>query len=656
MKNYLNIVFALLLSLTCISLSATSLVTEDFSQLPDVSRLILSPDGKKLASTIRINVDKTQGVAVQIVNLETKEKKISLFTDNSEYFFNWIGWKDNKTLMVAVFTPSERSTQIGLQTVKYKTRDHDLMLIDTETDQIIRPVSSKFLNRYKIRPSVRNWIVDSLPDDPDHILMEFPGFDRGLMRDAVVYKFNIKTQQASLYQEAKTDVGYWLTDQQHRVRIGQHYKNGEVTTQVKDVDSGKWRELWPYKVFSEQELDALGFGVDPNELYIRAYHNKRQAIFKVNLKDPDLKRELVIEDQKYDVKGRLIYSPVTKAVIGVSSMEEGGTHFFDKDLQGLQVKIDKAIPGSRNYIYSLSDDLKKFLVFSTSSTDSGTYYLGQTNPVKLDAVAYSYKKLTPELMSNVRRVEYVARDGLKIEAYLTLPKNGSQKNLPTLMFPHGGPHARDNDAFDYWAQFFANKGYAVLQMNFRGSDGQGIELRNAGLKNWGKEMQDDIEDGARKLIADGIADPKAISIVGASYGGYASLMGIVKTPDFYRCAISVNGVSNVYDLVKDRRAFWLSYNVVDEQIGNDNATLKAISPVNFADKIKAPVLLVHGTDDRQVEIKHSYQMRDALQKAGKDVTFVELPSEDHFLLNEKNRIDTFRAMDQFLDRCMPVKR
>jgi len=339
----------------------------------------------------------------------------------------------------------------------------------------------------------------------------------------------------------------------------------------------------------------------------------------------------------------------------VSSMEQGGTHFFDKGLQALQAKIDKAIPGNRNYIYSISDDQQKFLVFSTSSTDSGTYYLGQTNPIKLDAMAYSYKKLVPDSLSKTRRIEYKARDGLTIEAYLTTPKNKPAKNLPTLVFPHGGPIARDNDAFDYWAQFFANKGYAVLQMNFRGSDGQGIELRNAGLKNWGKEMQDDIEDGARKLIADGIADPNAIAIVGASYGGYAALMGVVKTPDFYRCAISVNGVANVFDLVKDNRAFWRSYNVVDEQIGNDNATLKSISPVNFADKIKVPVLLVHGTDDRQVEIKHSYQMRDALQKAKKDVTFLELPNEDHYLLNEKNRIDTFRAMDTFLNRCLPVK-
>ncbi|WP_062060132.1 alpha/beta hydrolase family protein [Cellvibrio sp. OA-2007] len=583
--------------------------------------------------------------------------KIALFTDNSKFFMRWLSWKDNKTLLVGVFSPSERDTVVNAQRVRFKTRDFHLMIIDTETGEVTEPFTRTFLRRYNVLPPIRDYVVDTLPNDPEHILMQMPGVDIGYWREPIVYKVNIKTQKASVYHPAQKEVSDWITDQHHQVRLGHaNDDKGIQSTKVLDANSGNWRELWPYSIFSEERVEALGFDKDPNVLYIRAYHQKRLAIFKVNLKDPDLKRELVLADPTYDVKGHLIYSPLNDAVIGVTSMEQGGTYFFDKELQTLQTKIDKAIPGNRNYIYSITDDQQKFLVFSTSSTDSGTYYLGQTNPIKLEAVAYSYKKLVPEVLSKTEQIEYKARDGLKIEAYLTTPKNQPAKNLPTLLFPHGGPISRDNDAFDYWTQFFVNKGYAVLQMNFRGSDGQGIELRNAGLKNWGKEMQDDIEDGARKLIADGIADPNAIAIVGASYGGYAALMGVVKTPDFYRCAISVNGVSNVFDLVKDNRAFWRSYNVVDEQIGNDNSTLRAISPVNFADKIKVPVLLVHGTDDRQVKIQQSYEMRDALQKAKKEVTFLELPSEDHYLLNEKNRIDTFRAMDTFLDQCLPVKK
>lgn len=589
------------------------------------------------------------------MDLDTKKTKLMLFSDNSKFFFKWIGWKDDTTLMASVFKPAERDAWLGTQTVRFKTRDHDLMLINTETEEVTQPVTRNFLKRYKVTPSVRDWVVDSLYDDPDHILMAFPGIDSGLMRDVVVYKVNIKNKRLTVYHQSKANIHNWMTDQQHRVRVGVFTKDDEVSTYIYDLDSKKWNSYWPYKILSEDQVDPLGFGKDPNEFYIRAYHQSRQAIFKINLKDPELKRELVLADPNYDVKGHLVYSPIDGEVVGVSAMAEGGTHFFNEKMQGLQEKINKAIPNHRNYIYSASADLSKFLVFSSSNTDSGTFYLGQTNPIKLDAIAYSYKKLSPQLMSDSKIIRYKARDGLPIEAVLTLPKNGEQKNLPTLMFPHGGPMARDTGGYDYWAQFFANKGYAVLQMNFRGSDGQGIELRNAGLKNWGKEMQDDVEDGARQLIADGIADPKAIGIVGSSYGGYAALMGVVKTPDFYRCAISVNGVANVYDLVKSNRVFWRGYNVIDDLVGNDNANLRAISPVNFADKIKAPVLLVHGTDDRQVEIKHSYEMRDALLKAKKDVTFVELPSEDHYLLNEKNRVDTFRAMDSFLDKCMPIK-
>jgi dipeptidyl aminopeptidase/acylaminoacyl peptidase len=652
---FLFLIFSASLFISVSAFASTRLKAEDFSQLPDVGNLALSPSGKKLASTVRVSVGDTQGVAVQVMDLGTKKSKMVLFSDNSKFFFKWIEWKDDTTLMASVFTPAERDAWINMQSVRFKTRDHELMLINTETDTVTQPVTSKFLKRYKITPSVRDWVVDALYDDPEHILMAFPGSDNGFMRDTVVYKINVKTRKATVYHQSKANINTWMTDQQHHVRVGTFTKDDEISTLVYDLDTKKWKSYWPYKIFSSDQVDPLGFGKNPNELYVRAYHQSRQAIFKVNLKDPELKRELVLADPNYDVKGHLVYSPINGDVIGVSAMADGGTHFFDKQMQSLQAKINKAIPGHRNYIYSMTGDLRYFLVFSSSSTDSGTYYLGQTNPVKLDAIAYSYKKLLPELMSTTQKFQYNARDGLMIEAFLTLPKTGEQKNLPTLIFPHGGPIARDSETFDYWTQFFTNKGYAVLRMNFRGSDGQGIEFRNAGLKNWGKEMQDDVEDGARKLIADGIADPNAIGIVGASYGGYAALMGVVKTPDFYRCAISVNGVANVFDLVKDNRAFWRGYNVVDEQIGNDNSNLRAISPVNFADKIKAPVLLVHGTDDRQVDIKHSYQMRDALQKAKKEVTFVELPSEDHYLMNEKNRMDTFKAMDSFLDRCMPVK-
>lgn len=190
-------------------------------------------------------------------------------------------------------------------------------------------------------------------------------------------------------------------------------------------------------------------------------------------------------------------------------------------------------------------------------------------------------------------------------------------------------------------------------MNFRGSSGYGYDFMQAGLKNWGQAMQDDVEDGVRHLIKEGIADPEQICIVGASYGGYAALMGAIKSPDLYRCAISIAGVTDVHYLVNSHRRY-TNYEVVKEQIGSKRSELKDASPVNHVEKIAVPVLLVHGTEDRSVRVKHSRKMARRLEKAKKEVEYVELDGGDHYLSNENHRIATFKAMDQFLKTHLPV--
>ncbi|MDO3387646.1 prolyl oligopeptidase family serine peptidase [Gilvimarinus sp. SDUM040013] len=641
----------LLLSLFTLGAAAAP-TTDQFGQLPDVDKLRLSPDGNKVASVLRLETEELSGQAVQISSTENDEREIVLFTDNTEFFLHSVGWKDSRHLLVTVFSPSERDKQVGGMRAKFKTRDFSLMVVDSENGEIYKPFSNAFVNRYVVRPSNFNTVIDTLPDDPDHILMEIPSINNGFAGAPTVSKVNFKTQAVTVVQDAMPWVSGWVTDRQHRVRLARKYDDGIATTLVKDIDSGKWRELWPHEIFAEDAVDALGFGSDPNILYVSAYHNDMRSVFRVNLKDSELKKELVLHREEYDIGGHLIYSPKTDEVIGISSQEMGGTHFFDEKLHKLKKVVNGALKDTYNFIFSMTDSLDKFLVYSVSDVESGTFFLGQLDPVKLEAIAYRYRNLQPGDMSPTERITYQSRDGLDIEGFLTTPKGKEAKNLPTVVFPHGGPMYHNSHTFDYMTQFMVSKGFAVLRMNFRGSTGKGVAFRNAGLKNWGKEMQDDVQDGALYLIEKGIADPARMATVGASYGGYASLMGVVKTPDFYQCAISINGVSNVYDLVKDNRQFWRTDNVVDKQIGNDNAELKSISPVNYADKVKVPVLIIHGTDDRQVPIKHGEQMRDALLKEDKDVEYLELENEDHFLLNESNRIATLRAMDEFLSGCL----
>lgn len=620
---------------------------EHFAQLPDVSNISLSPNGKKIASLVRVDIPGQKGIAAQVKDLESGKSSIVLFSDNTTYVIYSLYWKDDKTLLAHGFAPLEQASWGHGQPAKYKIRATRLLFVNAETGEVTKPFTTMFLSQFRTAPASLDYVVDRLVDDPDHVLMAVQG---------AIYKVNIHNGVARPHRDQPKFFFAGYTDRQHRLRAGYHLDGKKFTLKFLDIESDKWRDLTSFEgVFSQDELAILGFSEDPNELFVNAYHNDRRAVFRINLKDPALKKELVLADEHYDVTGGLIYSHKLKKLIGVSGGEEAKTLFFDEKFKEINAKVDKAIPHAKNYMYSFNDDLSKFLVYSTGPTESGTYYLGQTSPLKIDAIAYRYQKLTPDVLNPVRKLRYKARDGLEIEAFLTLPKGRPEKKLPTLMFPHGGPIARDSEAFDYWAQFFASKGYAVLQMNFRGSAGQGFSHMQAGLKKWGKEMQDDVEDGARYLIDQGIADRDRIAIVGASYGGYAALMGTVRTPDFYKCAISVAGVSDVYELVQEHRVFWRSYNVVDEQIGTGKSFLKEISPINHVDKIKVPILLIHGESDRQVEPMHSTEMRDRLQKAGKPVEFLLLPDEDHYLSIEKNRVDAFKAMDGFLDKCLPVK-
>jgi dipeptidyl aminopeptidase/acylaminoacyl peptidase len=254
------------------------------------------------------------------------------------------------------------------------------------------------------------------------------------------------------------------------------------------------------------------------------------------------------------------------------------------------------------------------------------------------------------------KVSIKVRDGLQLPGYLTLPRGVEPKNLPMVLLVHGGPQSNDSGDFDTWPQFLANRGYAVLQVNFRGSAGFGHELMSAGLKRWGREMQDDLADATQWAIARGTADPRRICIVGASYGGYAALMGVAKMPDLYRCAFSFAGVTDVYELGRDQGNY-TNKEVFDKQIGSlelERDRLKAISPVTVAKQIKVPVLLMHGTQDRSVVFYQGAIMDEALTAAGVPHRFVKQDLGDHNLSIYQHRLQFFTELEKFLAENLGV--
>lgn len=255
-------------------------------------------------------------------------------------------------------------------------------------------------------------------------------------------------------------------------------------------------------------------------------------------------------------------------------------------------------------------------------------------------------------MAEMKPITYQSRDGLTIHGYLTLPVGKDPKNLPVVVNPHGGPWYRDSWGFNPEIQFMANRGFAVLQMNFRGSTGYGREFWEASFKEWGGKMQDDISDGVAWLIEEGIADPERIAIYGGSYGGYATLAGVCFTPDLYACAIDYVGVSNLFTFMKTIPPYWKPYlDMMHEMVGDpvkDSAAMVAASPVFHVDKIIAPLFVAQGAKDPRVNIEESNQIVDALKARGIEVEYMVKDNEGHGFSNEENRFDFYEAMEKFL--------
>jgi dipeptidyl aminopeptidase/acylaminoacyl peptidase len=254
----------------------------------------------------------------------------------------------------------------------------------------------------------------------------------------------------------------------------------------------------------------------------------------------------------------------------------------------------------------------------------------------------------------MKPIEYQSRDGLTIHGYLTLPLGREAKNLPAVVNPHGGPWARDTWGFNPEVQFLANRGYAVLQMNFRGSTGYGRKFWEASFKQWGQKMQDDITDGVQWLVKQGIADPKRIAIYGGSYGGYATLAGVTFTPDLYAAAVDYVGVANMFTFLNTIPPYWKPFlDMFHDMVGDpekDKAMMAAVSPVMHADKIKTPLFVAQGAHDPRVNKAESDQMVEALKKRGVDVEYMVKENEGHGFHNEENRFDFYEAMEKFLDK------
>ena len=360
----------------------------------------------------------------------------------------------------------------------------------------------------------------------------------------------------------------------------------------------------------------------------------------------------------------LIHDPASWALIGAAGLvgDDYRYSFYEPRADAVWKAVIKAYPATdRVHLVSWSHDRRKIVVLVDSPVDGPAYALVDLDRKAADWLGAEYGAVQPADISEVRAISYKAADGLTITGYLTLPRGREARDLPLVVLPHGGPAARDTPGFDWWAQALASRGYAVLQPNFRGSAGLGVDVLEAGYGEWGRKMQTDLSDGVRDLAGKGLIDPARVCIVGASYGGYAALAGVTLDTGVYRCAAAIAGVADLRRFMEAQRVaygtsensslrYWSRFLGVD---GRKDPDLDAISPARLAARADAPVLLVHGKDDTVVLYDQSRIMADALKKAGKPVELVTLQGEDHWLSRGETRLQMLKAVVAFLEKHNP---
>jgi dipeptidyl aminopeptidase/acylaminoacyl peptidase len=451
------------------------------------------------------------------------------------------------------------------------------------------------------------------------------------------------------------NIQFWMTDHDGKLRVAGAIEDGVNTALMyRETEDDEFKVV--LKTNFKDELNPQFFTFDNEKLYaVSNLERDKKAPVIFNPETGEIE-EVLYENDQYDVEG-LSYSRKRKVLTSASYTSwKRQQYFFDEQTRQLFERLEKELGEYEIVITDTDKEEKRFIVRTYSDRSRGAYYFYDSETDELKKVADVSPWIDETNMAKMFPVKYLSRDSLTIHGYLTLPKGYTMetaKNLPVVVNPHGGPWARDNWGFNPEVQFLANRGYAVLQMNFRGSTGYGKEFWEASFKQWGQSMQDDITDGVNWLIEKGIADPERIAIYGGSYGGYATLAGLTFTPDLYAAGVDYVGVSNLFTLLETIPPYWEPMlDMFYEMMGHpkeDSLLLRQISPVFHADKIKAPLFIAQGANDPRVNKAESDQMVEALKQRGIEVQYMVKDNEGHGFRNEENRFDFYAAMEKFLE-------
>lgn len=598
---------------------------EDFFRNSERTGYQLSPDG----SYISYMAPYKDRLNVFVRRVDESDEHAIRITNETERSVAGYMWADNQRLLYMKDTAGDENYQLyGVHR-------------DGSDDRA-----------YTAFDGVRTSLIDDLEEQPGVVMI---GMNKRNPEVFDPYRLNIETGELTLLAENPGNIQGWMTDHDGRLRVATAIVDG-VNTQILYRDT----EDEPFKpVLTTNFRDVVSFmefTPDNKEVYAATnLHRDKTILVRMNPATCE-ELEVLYENERYDIAS-ISYSRKRKKLLSVycTGHKEPVRHYFDAEEEQLRQRIKAHFPNQR---YGIADTDKaegNYLIYVGGDRTRGSYWHYNALTDKAKKIADLAPWIKSDEMNAMHPVCYTTRDGLQIEAYLTLPDGltpDTAKQLPVVVNPHGGPWARDCWGYSSEVQFLSNRGYAVFQMNFRGSTGYGRHFLEASYKQWGLKMQDDITDGVKWLIEKGIANPNRIAIYGGSYGGYATLAGLTFTPDLYACGIDYVGVSNLFTFMQTIPPYWRPMlEMMYEQVGHpehDADQLAATSPALHADKIKVPLFVAQGANDPRVNKAESDQMVEALRQRGVVVEYMVKDNEGHGFHNQENRFDFYRAMERFL--------
>ena len=619
---------------------------EAYGRLPAIEQVSISPDGSMLALAV------TNGDQRKILIEQIAPRKTVATLNAGEQKVRFLQWAGKDHLIVAVSTT-------GLVMGAESVRAEWLLATDFNIAKSTQRPLLTGVNENDNGPSTEHDSLNILFGAPQIRLIDGKPFvfaegvsfvgNQGWL---TLFKVDLDRAVTSIESRASEKTNGFLVNADGAPLAESEY----------DAPSSRWTlKLWNGHWQSAQTVQAQiehpeieGLGRDGKSVLLSYFEDNHQVLREVPATGGAPDAAVVASDPS-----ELVWDRPSHKLIGWESLvgDDYRYQFFDPTDQKIWRAICAAYPGALVTLTSFSDDHRKFVLRVDSPTEGPAYALVDINTGKGGWIGDEYQGLKPADIAPVRALSFRAGDGLALTGYLTLPIGKGARKLPLVVLPHGGPESRDEPGFDWWPQALASRGYAVLQVNYRGSDGFGWAFLSAGFGQWGRRMQTDLSDGVRYLAAQGLIDPARVCIVGASYGGYAALAGAALDPGVYRCVASVSGPADLRRMLDWEQAqqgrqgiaserYWIRYM-------GAYASLGEISPAQHADKVTIPILLVHGKDDTVVPYEQSEIMADALGKAGKPVEFVSLNREDHWLSRGDTRLQMLQAVTAFLEKYNP---